>query len=194
VHGVLLQLPLPPHLDPAPLVQSIDPSKDVDGLTHVNMGRLMAGAPGLVPCTPQGALHLIRRARGTDLAGLHALVIGRSLLFGKPMGQMLLAESCTVTQAHSRTRDLPELARRADILIAATGRAGMVKGGWVKPGATAIDVGITRLPTGKLAGDVAFAEVAEVAGAITPVPGGVGPLTIAFLLRNTLQAAGVRAP
>ena len=189
VHGILLQLPLPAHLDAAPLIQSIAPDKDVDGLTHINIGRLLAGDPtALVPCTPQGALHLIRAAQ-PDIAGAHAVVIGRSLLFGKPMGQLLLAQNCTVTQAHSRTRDLPALCRQADILIAAVGRAEMVRGDWVKPGAVVIDVGINRGADGKLTGDVAFAQAAQVASAITPVPGGVGPMTIAFLLRNTLRAA-----
>jgi methylenetetrahydrofolate dehydrogenase (NADP+) / methenyltetrahydrofolate cyclohydrolase len=189
VHGILLQLPLPAHLPAAALIQSIAPDKDVDGLTHINIGRLVAGDPGaLVPCTPQGALHLIRAARA-DLSGAHAVVIGRSLLFGKPMGQLLLAQNCTVTQAHSRTRDLPDVCHQADILVAAVGQAQMVRGDWIKPGAVVIDVGINRSADGKLTGDVAFTEAVQVAGAITPVPGGVGPMTIAFLLRNTLRAA-----
>lgn len=188
VHGILLQLPLPGHLDDEPLIQSIDPAKDVDGLTFESAGRLVAGAPGLVPCTPQGSLHLIKSVR-QDLSGAHAIVIGRSLLFGKPMGQLLLAQNCTVTQAHSRTRDLPALCRQADILVAAVGRARMVQADWVKPGAIVIDVGINRLGDGKLCGDVDFDAVRSVAGAITPVPGGVGPMTIAFLLKNTVQAA-----
>lgn len=188
VHGILLQLPLPAGLDSDALIQRIDPRKDVDGLTIPNIGRLMAGLPGLVPCTPQGALALIKTQRA-DLAGLHALVIGRSLLFGKPMAQLLLAENCTVTQAHSRSRDLAGLCAQADILVAAVGRPRMVRGGWIKPGAIVIDVGINRLEDGRLCGDVAFDEALSVAGAITPVPGGVGPMTIACLLRNTLDAA-----
>lgn len=191
VHGILLQLPLPPHLDEDALIQMIDPAKDVDGLTVANAGRLFAGLDGLAPCTPQGALHLIKSVR-KDLSGLHAVVIGRSLLFGKPMAQLLLRENCTVTTAHSKTRDLPGLCRTADILVAATGRAEMVKGDWIRPGAIVIDVGITRLEKdgkSKLTGDVAFDEAVKTAGAITPVPGGVGPMTIAFLLKNTLKAA-----
>ncbi len=188
VHGILLQLPLPDHLDEAPLIQAIDPDKDVDGLTVTNAGRLFSGLPGLVPCTPQGSLALIKTVR-EDLSGLHAVVIGRSLLFGKPMAQLLLAENCTVTQAHSRTRDLPALCRQADILIAAVGRAEMVRGEWIKPGAIVIDVGINRMEDGTLKGDVALEEAVKVASAITPVPGGVGPMTIAFLLKNTVLAA-----
>lgn len=188
IHGILLQLPLPPGLDADHILQHIDPRKDVDGLTIANAGRLFSGHPGMVPCTPQGAMILIKSVQ-TDLTGLHAVVVGRSLLFGKPMAQLLLAENCTVTQAHSRTRDLPALCRSADILVVATGRARMVQGSWVKPGATVIDVGINRDENGKLCGDVDFAEVAKVAGAVTPVPGGVGPMTIACLLRNTLKAA-----
>lgn len=190
VHGILLQLPLPKHLDADPLIQRISPAKDVDGLTLANIGKLVAGLPGgLVPCTPQGALHLIKQALGDDLSGKLAVVIGRSLLFGKPMGQLLLAQNCTVIQAHSKTKDLPALCRQADILVAAVGRAEMVKGDWVKPGACVIDVGINRMNDGKLLGDVAFAEAEAVAGAITPVPKGVGPMTVAYLLANTVQAA-----
>lgn len=188
VHGILLQLPLPGGLDADHILQHIDPRKDVDGLTIVNAGRLFSGHDGMVPCTPQGALALIKSVRA-DLSGLNAVVIGRSLLFGKPMGQLLLNENCTVTQAHSKTRDLPGLCRQADILVAAVGRAGMVQGDWIKPGAIVIDVGINRGADGKLCGDVDFAQAVEVAGAITPVPGGVGPMTIAFLLSNTLKAA-----
>ncbi len=189
VHGILLQLPLPSHLDSDALIQSIAPEKDVDGLTFVNAGKLVAGdESGMVPCTPQGSMLLIESVK-QDLTGLHAVVIGRSLLFGKPMAQLLLAANCTVTTAHSKTKDLPAICRQADILVAAVGRAKMVKGDWVKPGAIVIDVGINRLDTGKLAGDVDFDEAEKVAGAITPVPGGVGPMTIACLMQNTLKAA-----
>lgn len=190
IHGILLQLPLPEGLDADHILQHIDPRKDVDGLTIANAGRLFSGHDGMVPCTPQGALALIKSVR-EDLSGLHAVVIGRSLLFGKPMGQLLLAENCTVTQAHSKTRDLPALCRQADILVVAVGRPRMVHGDWIKPGAIVIDVGINRGEDGKLCGDVDFESAAQVAGAITPVPGGVGPMTIAFLLSNTLKAAGV---
>ncbi len=192
VHGILVQLPLPKHLDADAVIAAIDPDKDVDGLTVTNAGRLAAGLPGLVPCTPLGCLLLLRDGVA-DLTGLHAVVIGRSNLVGKPIAQLLLQQNCTVTIAHSRTRDLPALCRTADILIAAVGRPELVRGDWVKPGAIVIDVGINRVPvaTGKtrLVGDVAFAEAAEIAGRITPVPGGVGPMTIACLLRNTLTAA-----
>ncbi len=189
IHGILLQLPLPSHLNADELIQSIAPEKDVDGLTFVNQGKLVAGdATGLVPCTPQGALRLIKTVR-EDLTGLNAVVIGRSLLFGKPMAQLLIGESCTVTTAHSKTQDLADVCRRADILIAAVGRPRMVKADWVKQGAIVIDVGINRLDTGKLCGDVDYDAVETIAGAITPVPGGVGPMTIACLLQNTLKAA-----
>ncbi len=189
VHGILLQLPLPKHLNADLSIQMIAPEKDVDGLTFVNQGKLVAGdSTGLVPCTPQGSLRLIHSVK-KDLSGLNAVVIGRSLLFGKPMAQLLIGENCTVTTAHSKTKDLPAVCRQADILVAAVGRAKMVKGDWVKPGAIVIDVGINRLETGKLAGDVDFDEVVKVAGAISPVPGGVGPMTIACLLQNTLKAA-----
>ncbi|HEU4837901.1 MAG TPA: bifunctional methylenetetrahydrofolate dehydrogenase/methenyltetrahydrofolate cyclohydrolase FolD [Micavibrio sp.] len=189
VHGILLQLPLPGHLDSDALIQAIAPEKDVDGLTFVNAGKLVAGdESGMVPCTPQGSLRLIQSVR-TDLTGLNAVVIGRSLLFGKPMAQLLLAANCTVTTAHSKTKNLPDVCSQADILVAAVGRAKMVKGDWIKPGAIVIDVGINRLDTGKLAGDVDFDEAVNVAGAITPVPGGVGPMTIACLMQNTLKAA-----
>ena len=194
VDGILVQLPLPAHLDEQAVVERINPGKDVDGLTPVSTGRLALGLPGLVPCTPLGSLMLLKDRLG-NLSGLNAVVIGRSILVGKPMAQLLLAESCTVTIAHSRTRDLPEVVRRADIVVAAVGRPEMVKGSWLKPGATVIDVGINRLPAadgaakGRLVGDVDFADALTVAGAITPVPGGVGPMTIAVLLRNTLVAA-----
>lgn len=190
VHGILLQLPLPDHLDADALIQSIAPEKDVDGLTYINQGKLVAGdKTGLVPCTPQGSLKLIQSVR-SDLTGMNAVVIGRSLLFGKPMGQLLLSANCTVTMAHSKTQDLPSVCKQADILVAAVGRAKMVKGNWIKPGAIVIDVGINRLDTGKLVGDVDYDEAVKVAGAITPVPGGVGPMTIACLMANTLKACG----
>ena len=188
VHGILLQLPLPTHLDSNVMINAILPEKDVDGLHPLNAGRLMAGLDTMTPCTPQGSLLLIREIK-KDLTGLNAVVIGRSLLFGKPMGQLLLNENCTVTQCHSKTRDLPGVCRQADILVAAVGRARMVKRDWVKPGAIVIDVGINRLDDGTLAGDVDFNDCAPVAGAITPVPGGVGPMTIACLLANTVKAA-----
>jgi len=192
VDGILVQLPLPKHIDEAAVIAAINPDKDVDGFHVVNAGRLAVGADGFVPCTPLGCLMLLKDQLG-DLSGLNAVVIGRSNIVGKPMAQLLLKESCTVTIAHSRTKDLPAVVRNADIVVAAVGRAEMVKGDWIKPGATVIDVGINRLalPDGKtrLVGDVAYDEAAEVAGAITPVPGGVGPMTIAVLLRNTLVAA-----
>jgi methylenetetrahydrofolate dehydrogenase (NADP+) / methenyltetrahydrofolate cyclohydrolase len=187
VSGILLQLPLPGHLDGAELTGLIDPRKDVDGLTPVSAGLLALGREGLRPCTPSGVMTLLDAA-GATLEGAEAVVIGRSNLFGKPMAQLLLGANATVTTCHSRTRDLPAVCRRADVLIAAVGRARMVKGHWVKPRATVIDVGMNRDESG-LVGDVDFDAVSEVAGAITPVPGGVGPMTIAFLLRNTLQAA-----
>jgi methylenetetrahydrofolate dehydrogenase (NADP+)/methenyltetrahydrofolate cyclohydrolase len=187
VNGVLLQLPLPPHLDGAALTGVIDAAKDVDGLTPVNAGLLALGRPGLRPCTPSGVMELLADA-GAQLEGAEAVVIGRSNLFGKPMAQLLLEANATVTTCHSRTRDLPGVCSRADVLIAAAGRARMVTREFVKPGAVVIDVGINRLEDG-LAGDVDFDAVLEIASAITPVPGGVGPMTIAFLLRNTLTAA-----
>jgi methylenetetrahydrofolate dehydrogenase (NADP+)/methenyltetrahydrofolate cyclohydrolase len=196
VDGILVQLPLPAHIDEQAVIATIDPNKDVDGFHVVNAGRLAVGLPALVPCTPFGCLYLLKQQLGS-LSGLGAVVIGRSNIVGKPMAQLLLGESCTVTIAHSRTRDLPEVVRRADIVVAAVGRPEMVKGDWLKPGATVIDVGINRLPTedgrGRLVGDVDFASASAVAGAITPVPGGVGPMTIAMLLRNTLVAAHRRA-
>ncbi len=187
VDGILVQLPLPRHLDEQAVVAAIDPNKDVDGLTPVSAGRLALGIDGLVPCTPLGSLMLLQDQIG-DLSGLDAIVIGRSILVGKPMAALLTAANCTVTLAHSRTRDLAHHVSRADIVVAAVGRAGFVKGEWLKPGATVIDVGINRVD-GTLVGDVAFDSAASVAGAITPVPGGVGPMTIACLLRNTLVAA-----
>lgn len=188
VHGILLQLPVPRHLDSDSLIQMITPEKDVDGLTLTNIGALVAGLPGLVPCTPQGSLHLIKSVK-QDLKGLNAVVIGRSLLFGKPMAQLLLQENCTVTMAHRHTQHIESLCKNADILVAAVGVPKMVKADWVKPGAIVIDVGINRLDDGKLCGDVDFNAVKDVAGAITPVPGGVGPMTIAYLLANTITAA-----
>jgi methylenetetrahydrofolate dehydrogenase (NADP+) / methenyltetrahydrofolate cyclohydrolase len=194
VDGILVQLPLPSHMDEANVIAAISPDKDVDGFTVANAGRLAVGLPGFVPCTPLGCLMLIKDRLG-DLSGLDAAVIGRSNIVGKPMAQLLLRESCTVTIAHSRTRHLPEVIRRADIVVAAVGRPEMIKADWLKPGATVIDVGINRLPPtggeakGRLVGDVDFAGATAVAGAVTPVPGGVGPMTIAVLLRNCLIAA-----
>ena len=194
VDGILVQLPLPDHMNEAKVIAKIDPDKDVDGFTIANAGRLATGLHGFVPCTPLGCLMLLKDKLG-DLSGLDAVVIGRSNIVGKPMAQLLLKESCTVTVAHSRTKNLPEVVRRADIVVAAVGRAEMVKADWIKPGAAVIDVGINRLPPaageakGRLVGDVDFAGASEVAGAITPVPGGVGPMTIAVLLRNTVVAA-----
>ena len=198
VDGILVQLPLPKHLDELAVVSAIDPDKDVDGLHVVNAGRLASGLPGLVSCTPLGCMMLIRDTLGDDLSGRDAVVIGRSILVGKPVAQLLLAANCTVTMAHSRTQNLPEVVRRADIVVAAVGRAEMVKADWIKPGACVIDVGINRVASEtpgktKLVGDVAFADVAQVAGSISPVPGGVGPMTIACLLHNTLQAARSRS-
>ena len=191
VDGILVQLPLPPHIDDKAVIDAIDPAKDVDGFHVANAGRLAVGEDGLVPCTPLGCLMLLKDRLG-DLSGLEAVVVGRSNIVGKPMAQLLLRENCTVTIAHSRTRDLPAVVGRGDIVVAAVGRPAMIKGDWLKPGATVIDVGINRVD-GRLVGDVDFAGAAEVAGAITPVPGGVGPMTIAVLLRNTLVAAHRRA-
>jgi methylenetetrahydrofolate dehydrogenase (NADP+)/methenyltetrahydrofolate cyclohydrolase len=192
VDGILVQLPLPKGLDEHKVIAAIDPDKDVDGFHVINAGRLAVGQDGMVPCTPLGCLMLLKDQLG-DLSGLEAVVIGRSNIVGKPMAQLLTDANCTVTLAHSRTRDLPAVVRQADIVVAAVGRAEMVRGDWLKPGATVIDVGINRVIAGdeasKLVGDVDFAEASEVAGAITPVPGGVGPMTIAVLLRNTLVAA-----
>jgi methylenetetrahydrofolate dehydrogenase (NADP+)/methenyltetrahydrofolate cyclohydrolase len=196
VDGILVQLPLPAQIDATRVIETIEPGKDVDGFHPMNAGRLATGLPSLVPCTPFGCLHLLKTELGS-LAGFDAVVIGRSNIVGKPMAQLLIAESATVTIAHSRTRDLAGVVRRADIVVAAVGRAEMVRGDWIKPGACVIDVGINRVATpdgkGRLVGDVAFDEVSEVAGAITPVPGGVGPMTIAMLMRNTLVAAHRRA-
>lgn len=193
VDGILVQLPLPGQLDEQKVIAAIAPDKDVDGFHVTNAGRLAVGQPGFVPCTPLGCLMLLKDRLG-DLSGLDAVVIGRSNIVGKPMAQLLLAESCTVTVAHSRTKNLPEVVGRADIVVAAVGRPEMVKGDWLKPGATVIDVGINRVPAAtegktRLVGDVDFTSASAVAGAITPVPGGVGPMTIAVLLRNTLVAA-----
>jgi methylenetetrahydrofolate dehydrogenase (NADP+)/methenyltetrahydrofolate cyclohydrolase len=201
VHGILVQLPLPAQIDPQKVIAAIDPGKDVDGFHPINAGRLCAGLPSLAPCTPIGCVLLAKTVQ-PSLAGLDAVVVGRSNIVGKPLAQLLLAENATVTLAHSKTRDLPGVCRRADLLFAAVGRPEMVRRDWVKPGAVVIDVGINRV-TGadgkaRIVGDVAFAEVAQVAGAITPVPGGVGPMTIACLLANTVRAAcalaGVSAP
>ena len=192
IHGILVQMPLPKHIDALKVIEAIDPMKDVDGFHAVNVGRLSNGERALVPCTPTGSLILAKSVR-PDLKGLDAVVIGRSNIVGKPMAQLLIKEDCTVTVAHSRTRDLEAVCRRADLLIAAVGRPEFVKGSWIKPGAIVIDVGINRIigenGKGRLVGDVAFAEAVKVAGAITPVPGGVGPMTIACLLKNTLEAA-----
>lgn len=191
VDGILVQLPLPKHIDTGRIIDAIDPAKDVDGLHPINAGRLAGGKNGLVPCTPLGCMLLLRRTL-PSLSGLEAVVVGRSELVGRPVAQLLLQADCTVTLAHSRTRDLPAVVRRADIVVTAVGRPRMIKGDWLKPGATVIDVGINRMPDGKLVGDVDFAEAVQVAGAITPVPGGVGPMTIACLLRNTLTAFRAR--
>ncbi len=194
VHGILVQLPLPAHIDEQAVLAAIDPSKDVDGFHVVNAGKLATGADGLVPCTPLGCLILIKEQLGADLSGKRAIVIGRSNIVGKPMAAMLLRENCTVTIAHSHTLDLAEECARADILVAAVGRAKLVKKNWVKKGAIIIDVGMNRLPEdadgkSKLAGDVDYDDVKKIAGAVTPVPGGVGPMTIACLLKNTITAA-----
>jgi methylenetetrahydrofolate dehydrogenase (NADP+)/methenyltetrahydrofolate cyclohydrolase len=191
VDGILVQLPLPAHIRAEAAIAAVDPRKDVDGFHPLNAGRLAAGEPGLVPCTPRGVMHLLAEA-GVTLRGARALVLGRSQIVGRPMAQLLLGADCTVTIAHSRTRDLPAECRRAEILVAAAGRAEMVRGDWIAPGAVVIDVGINRLADGKLVGDVAYAEALGHAGAITPVPGGVGPMTIACLLENTLEAALAR--
>ncbi|PBB82488.1 bifunctional methylenetetrahydrofolate dehydrogenase/methenyltetrahydrofolate cyclohydrolase FolD [Mesorhizobium sp. WSM3879] len=207
IHGILVQLPLPGHIDAGKVIQTIAPEKDVDGFHFINVGKLGTGEleTAFVPCTPAGSMLLIQRVRGKDLSGLNAVVVGRSNIVGKPMANLLLAANCTVTIAHSRTKDLPALARTADILVAAVGRPEMIKGDWVKPGATVIDVGINRIPApekgegkSRLVGDVVYAEAAAVAGAITPVPGGVGPMTIAMLMANTVAsaylAAGLKRP
>ncbi|MGP2491334.1 bifunctional methylenetetrahydrofolate dehydrogenase/methenyltetrahydrofolate cyclohydrolase FolD [Mesorhizobium sp. PUT5] len=207
IHGILVQLPLPKHVDAGKVIQAIAPEKDVDGFHFVNVGKLGTGEleTAFVPCTPAGSMLLIERVRGKDLSGLSAVVLGRSNIVGKPMANLLLAANCTVTIAHSRTKDLPALARTADILVAAVGRPEMVRGDWIKPGATVIDVGINRIPApekgegkSRLVGDVAYAEAEKIAGAITPVPGGVGPMTIAMLMANTVVsaflAAGLQRP
>ena len=186
--GILVQLPLPPQIASQAVVEAVDPDKDVDGFHPLNIGRLASGYPCLVPCTPTGVMKLLAEA-GVALEGAHALVIGRSTIVGRPMGMLLLAGHATVTVVHTRTRDLAAECRRADIIVAAAGRPQLVRGDWIAPGATLIDVGVNRLPDGRLVGDVAFAEAVEVAGAITPVPGGVGPMTIACLLENTVTAA-----
>ncbi|HVQ76845.1 MAG TPA: bifunctional 5,10-methylenetetrahydrofolate dehydrogenase/5,10-methenyltetrahydrofolate cyclohydrolase [Candidatus Binatia bacterium] len=188
IHGILLQLPLPKGLDEDEAVAAIAPAKDVDGLTPTSLGRLLAGSPLLVPCTPAGCLEVLDQ-HGIGLAGAEAVVVGRSRLVGKPLAQLLLARHATVTMCHTRTRDLAAHCRRADVLCVAAGRAGIVTGDMIKPGAAVIDVGITRLDSGKLVGDVDFASASQVAGAITPVPGGIGPMTVAMLMRNTLLAA-----
>ena len=201
VHGILVQLPLPPGLDPLAVIDAIDPAKDVDGLHPVNAGRLASGMPALTSCTPVGCIILAKTIHAS-LEGMNAIVIGRSNLVGRPVAQLLVNENATVTIAHSRTRDLPEACRRADLVFAAVGKPEMVKAGWIKPGATVIDIGLNRIPgpdgKNKLVGDVAFQEALEVAGAITPVPGGVGQMTVACLLVNTLRAAcaikGLPAP
>jgi methylenetetrahydrofolate dehydrogenase (NADP+)/methenyltetrahydrofolate cyclohydrolase len=196
VHGILVQLPLPKQIDAQRVLEAIDPVKDVDGFHPVNAGRLAAGLPALVPCTPLGCI-MLAKTMHASLAGMEAVVIGRSNIVGKPVTQLLLAENATVTVTHSKTRDLPAVCRRADLLVAAIGRPEMVRGDWIKPGATVIDVGINRVPgahgKSRLVGDVAFTEAAQVAGAITPVPGGVGPMTIACLMVNTVRAACARA-
>jgi methylenetetrahydrofolate dehydrogenase (NADP+)/methenyltetrahydrofolate cyclohydrolase len=195
VDGILVQLPLPPHIDAGRVIEAIDPAKDVDGFHPLNSGRLAIGQPSLVPCTPLGCIMLAKSVQA-DLAGAEAVVIGRSNIVGKPVARLLLAENCTVTIAHSRSRDLPAIAHRADLLIAAVGRPEFVLGDWIKPGAIVIDVGINRVPgeggKHRLVGDVQFEDARHVAGAITPVPGGIGPMTIACLLRNTLRAAAAR--
>ncbi|SMH39288.1 bifunctional methylenetetrahydrofolate dehydrogenase/methenyltetrahydrofolate cyclohydrolase FolD [Mesorhizobium australicum] len=207
IHGILVQLPLPAHIDSGKVIQAISPDKDVDGFHFINVGKLGAGVldTAFVPCTPAGSMLLIERIHGRDLSGLNAVVVGRSNIVGKPMANLLLAANATVTIAHSRTKDLPALCRTADILVAAVGRPEMVKGDWVKEGATVVDVGINRIPApekgegkSRLVGDVEFASAAQRAGAITPVPGGVGPMTIAMLMANTLvsacRSAGVEGP
>ena len=197
IHGILVQLPVPPHIDAKKIIETISPEKDVDCFTPASVGKLAIGLPGPVSCTPLGCLMLLRDTLG-NLAGLHAVVVGRSNLVGKPMAQLLLRENCTVTMAHSRTKDLPAVVRQADIVIAAVGRPEMIKGDWIKPGATVIDVGINRIDASergegktRLLGDVAYAEATAIAGAITPVPGGVGPMTIACLLANTITTASL---
>jgi methylenetetrahydrofolate dehydrogenase (NADP+)/methenyltetrahydrofolate cyclohydrolase len=192
VHGILVQLPLPDQIDESKVIESIAPAKDVDGFHPVNAGRLLIGEPGFIPCTPLGILKLLDYEK-VELKGKHAVVVGRSNIVGKPVAILLLSRHATVTICHSRTQDLPGVVRSADVVIAAVGKAEMVRGSWIKPGAVVIDVGINRLPDGRLVGDVAFEEARAVAGKITPVPGGVGPMTITMLLHNTLEAAQRRA-
>ncbi len=196
VHGILVQLPLPPQIDANHVIAAIDPNKDVDGFHPTNVGRLAIGLPSLVPCTPLGCVILAKTVH-PSLGGLEAVIVGRSNIVGKPLAQLLIGENATVTVAHSKTKDLPAVCRRADLVVAATGRPGLVRGDWIKPGATVIDVGINRVAgengRQRIVGDVAFDEVCEVAGAITPVPGGVGPMTIACLLANTVKAACLSA-
>jgi len=206
IHGILVQLPLPAHLPAAEIIQAISPAKDVDGLNYANIGRMVSGDfSGFIPCTPAGIMRMVRNVRGDDLSGLDAVIVGRSNIVGKPAAALLLAANATITIAHSRTRELAEVVRSADILVAATGQPEMIKGSWIKPGATVIDVGINRVPAlpgskkdTRLVGDVDFAEAQEIAAHITPVPGGVGPMTIAMLMANTLKsaclAAGLPAP
>jgi len=195
VDGILVQLPLPPQINADKVLRAIDPAKDVDGFHPINVGLVATATGGIVPCTPLGSMMLLRSV-GAELSGLNAVIVGRSNIVGKPMAQLLLKESCTVTVAHSKSRDLPALVRTADILVAAVGRPGMIRGAWIKPGAIVIDVGINCVTDdaggSRLAGDVAFVEAVETAGAITPVPGGVGPMTIACLLSNTVDAATAR--
>lgn len=191
IDGILVQMPLPPQIRARAVIEAIDPAKDVDGFHLINVGRLHDGLPTLAPCTPRGVMRLLEVA-GIPVAGARALVLGRSSIVGRPMAALLLAADATVTIAHSRTRDLPAECRRAEILVAAVGRPGMLRGDWIGAGATVIDVGVNRLPDGSLVGDVAFDDASQVAGAITPVPGGVGPMTIACLLENTLAAAKAR--
>ena len=192
VHGILVQLPLPKQIDESAIINAISPAKDVDGFSKVNSGALMAGEASLIPCTPLGSAMLLKDKLG-DLSGLHAVVVGRSNIVGKPMAMLLLQENCTVTIAHSRTKNLPEICKQADIIVAAVGRPNFIQGDWIKPGATVIDVGINRITTdegkNRLVGDVDFDSASKVAGAITPVPGGVGPMTIACLMANTITAA-----
>jgi methylenetetrahydrofolate dehydrogenase (NADP+)/methenyltetrahydrofolate cyclohydrolase len=198
VDGILVQMPLPSHINTDTIINAIDPAKDVDGLHPVNAGKVLLGKPGLVPCTPQGSILLLKEALGDQLSGTNAVVLGRSILVGKPVSMLLQSENATVTMAHSRTKDVPALCREADILVAAIGKPNFVKGHWIKPGACIIDVGINRIPredgSGKtrLVGDVDFTEAVEIAGHITPVPGGVGPMTVACLLSNTVRAACMR--
>jgi len=192
VHGILVQLPLPEQIDESKVIEAIAPGKDVDGFHPVNAGRLFIGEPGFIPCTPYGILKLLDYEK-VELKGKHAVVVGRSNIVGKPVAILLLSRHATVTICHSRTQDLPGVVRSGDVVIAAVGKAEMIRGSWIRPGAVVIDVGINRLPDGRLVGDVAFEEARAVAGKITPVPGGVGPMTITMLLHNTLEAATLRA-